>query len=60
MEENWDKILIADPGEMDDFIKTSTEIPEGLIGGNYFLNGPSKMLFDGKRAHPFVYRCFRV
>ena len=50
---SWDSVMTAHPAVHQVLLHTKGDIPSSLLGGTYYLNGPSKLAEHGIRLHPF-------
>jgi len=50
---SWDSIITAHPAEHDTMLPVFGNLPEQLLGGSYYLNGPGMLGEHGVRLHPF-------
>ncbi|MBM75152.1 MAG: hypothetical protein CMK59_07110 [Proteobacteria bacterium] len=50
---SWDTIITAEPKEHDVVLPIQGSMPSELLGGNYYLNGPSLLGKYDIRLHPF-------
>jgi all-trans-8'-apo-beta-carotenal 15,15'-oxygenase len=49
----FNRVMLASPGNLDAVGEVDGVIPDALRGARYVLNGPGRLTYGGRMAHPF-------
>lgn len=49
----YNRVMLASPGDLDVTGELEGTLPDALRGARYVLNGPGRLTYGGRMAHPF-------